>query len=239
MKSKIIFIAFLCVLAMLVSCAGKTTDNNASVTEKSAVSETAGEQTTENSGMTDAAPGSTSSPVQTTEDTVPGTAEATDAAESTDEAMTLLAVAINDSGLFGSSMDLLVKGDDFASDLLEFTYGIEDPDSLHIADYVISEQTSKEAYTFAFFVFDDGFTTEDFGSLNEVLNDIYVSDLASAVEVYNPEAYAMCEDALIEGWNYVIDGGDTVHCAYLIISDDNRAAAQIATDAVSSVLGSD
>ena len=142
-----------------------------------------------------------------------------------------IAEAIGSSGLFGSSMELYVKGDELADELLEFTYGVEVAAELHVADYVISEQTEKAAYSFAFAVFGDGFVSSDADAVAAAFGDFYQNNLASALKLYDPEAYAMCEDALISAGSAQI-GDKTVNFAYLIISDDNEAALEAAMTAL-------
>ena len=81
---------------------------------------------------------------------------------------------------------------------------------------------------------DAGFTDADLDAVRERFEQ-YVDDLASSVEMYNPEAYAMCNDALIDSYETEI-GGDVIHCAYLIISDNNSASAEMAKNTFSGLL---
>ena len=110
--------------------------------------------------------------------------------------MRKIADAMAATGLFGDSMELHVTGDEYAADILEFTYGINAKER-NITDYIISEQSSKQAYSFALVVFGDGSTQEDTEAVEKTFREVYLAELKSALEVYNPEAYAMCDDALI------------------------------------------
>lgn len=147
--------------------------------------------------------------------------------EGTSATVRQIADAVDTSGLFGDSMELYVKGDEYAADILEFTYGINESEH-HIADYVISEQTSKQAYTFAYIVFDDGFETSDFDAVSKALEEVYLADLKAALEVYNPDAYRMCDNAEIKLWQSCteLDDGttDRIHSVTFMISDSNSAA---------------
>lgn len=150
-------------------------------------------------------------------------------------AMRKIAGAMEATGLFGDSMELHVTGDEYAADILEFTYGLA-PNEHHIADYIISEQTSKQAYSFAFITFENGVKDEDISAVKSALENVYLADLKSALEVYNPEAYAMCDHALIEHGMADIPHGDTSRPAdfvVLIVSDSNSDAKTALTDALS------
>lgn len=147
--------------------------------------------------------------------------------EGTSATVRQIADAVTASGLFGDSMELYVKGDEYAADILEFTYGISESEH-HIADYVISEQTSKQAYTFAYIVFDEGFEISDFDAVSKALEEVYLADLKAALEVYNPDAYRMCDNAEIKLWQSCteLDDGTTerVHSVTFMISDSNSEA---------------
>ena len=147
--------------------------------------------------------------------------------------MRKIADAMEATGLFGDSMELHVKGDEYAADILEFTYGIK-AEERHVADYVISEQTSKQAYSFALVIFGEDSAQADVDEVEKAFREVYLADLKSALEVYNPEAYAMCEGALIErGRADMLPGGDESTQAdfvLLIISDSNSEARAALTD---------
>ena len=241
MKKICFILAALCALCLLASCSqesggaeNKTT--SAAAPSDAAVSTEADVVSSDSSDSADSAIAVDSSDAtgDSTEDATDG-----DEADASSSAIRQIADAVVDSGLFGSSMELYFKGDDFADDLLEYKYGVEDAEKLHIEDYVISEQTSKDAYSFAFVVFGDGYEESDFKAVLDAFADVYVDDLAAALEAYNPEGYAMCSDALIEGWTLVLEGDVGVRCAYLIISDDNSAAAHIVSDAANAAFAPD
>lgn len=149
--------------------------------------------------------------------------------------MRKIADAVEATGLFGDSMELHVKGDEYAADILEFTYGIK-AEERHVADYVISEQTSKQAYSFALVIFGEDSAQADVDEAEKAFREVYLADLKSALEVYNPEAYAMCEGALIErGRAVILPGGDEStqsDFVLLIISDSNSEARVALTDAL-------
>lgn len=148
--------------------------------------------------------------------------------------MRKIADAMEATDLFGNSMEIHVTGDEYATDILEFTYGIK-AEERHVADYIISEQTSKQAYSFALVLFDDVCTQADIDEVEKAFREVYLSDLKSALEVYNPEAYAMCESALVErGRADVPTDGDAprqTDFVLLIISDSNGEARAALTDA--------
>lgn len=150
-----------------------------------------------------------------------------------------IADAVAATGLFGDSMELHVKGDEYAADILEFTYGIS-AEEHHIADYVVSEQTSKQAYSFAYIVFGDGYEAADSEAVSAAISDVYLEGLRSALEAYNPEAYAMCDGAAPVVWqrSEQADGAQKLtHGVYLIISDSNSEAAKKILPAHTEIVG--
>lgn len=100
------------------------------------------------------------------------------------------------AGNFGDSMELIFDDDEYAGDLLEFNYGIEPELAEKIEAYVLSEQNSMEAYSFAYFKFSSDAQSDDIEAVKTAINDVYVSGLKASLEAYNPEAYAMCDKAV-------------------------------------------
>ena len=100
------------------------------------------------------------------------------------------------AGNFGDSMELIFDDDEYAGDLLEFSYGIEPELAEKIEAYVLSEQNSMEAYSFAYFKFSSDAQSDDIEAVKTAINDVYVSGLKASLEAYNPEAYAMCDKAV-------------------------------------------
>lgn len=107
------------------------------------------------------------------------------------------------SGNFGEGMSLVYNDDEYADDLLEFAYGIEPDLAAKIDEYVLSEQSSMNAYSIAYFKLADGATADDVADIKAAVTEVYVGGLKASLEAYNPEAYALCDKAVFKE----LDGG--------------------------------
>ena len=118
------------------------------------------------------------------------------------------------AGNFGDSMSLIYNDDEYADDVLEFAYGVEADLAAKIEAYVLSEQSGMSAYSFAYFKFTDDATSDDIEKVKTAVNEVYVAGLKSSLEAYNPEAYAMCSNAIFKEINgdlafVICDAGDS------------------------------
>lgn len=138
------------------------------------------------------------------------------------------------TGHFGDTMELLVKGDDYAEDLLMFSFGLEEYEEMHVEDYIVSEQKSKLAYSFALAVLSSDSSAADVDSVQFILGDTYVSGLKTSLEVYNPDAYKMAGDAAVTVLESETTGKKAV---LLVISDDNEAVNDALIPLVNDFIG--
>lgn len=121
--------------------------------------------------------------------------QTTDVQSSDDRSLRDIASEAIEEGNIGD-LSLVYNDDDYAADLLEFSYGIEEDLASKLESFVLSESISNSAYTFAYFKFVDGVTADDIVSVKTMINDVYVTNLKASLSTYNPDAYALCDEAV-------------------------------------------
>lgn len=104
---------------------------------------------------------------------------------------------------FGNFRDMMFvySDDEYADDLLIFTFGMTEEMIGMFDSYVASELTSNTSTTFAYFVFKDGTDDAQKESVKNAINETYIPSVKAAVEMYNPEAYALCDEAVLKTYD--------------------------------------
>lgn len=123
------------------------------------------------------------------------TATETESTDEDDRTLRDIAPSAVEAGNF-DDLALVYNDDDYASDLLEFSYGIEADLASKIASFVLTENTSNNSYTFAYFKFTSDATKDDIAAVKTAIDEVYVSNLKASLRTYNPEAYALCDEAV-------------------------------------------
>ena len=110
---------------------------------------------------------------------------------------------VNAASAFGNFRDMMFvySDDEYADDLLIFTFGMTEEMSGMFDSYVASELTSNTSTTFAYFVFKDGTDDAQKESVKNAINETYIPSVKAAVEMYNPEAYALCDEAVLKTYD--------------------------------------
>lgn len=111
-----------------------------------------------------------------------------------------IAPAAVEAGNFGD-LALVYNDDDYAGDLLEFSYGIEADLASKIDSFVLTENTSNNSYTFAYFMFKPDATADDIAAVKTAIDEVYVTNLKASLRSYNPEAYALCDEAVYKEYD--------------------------------------
>ena len=154
-----------------------------------------------------------------------------------DVSLAPLASALAESAVLGENTEYLTMGDEYAEDTLMFTYGVEEFRTMNVANYLVSEHGSNEAYTCAVLLFGDDYGQSVFETLEERF-DTYSEELFNSVAPYSPEAAALCNDHLIRVLD--INGANgAVHAVCLFISDDNTALEKLVSDQLNAILAAD
>ncbi len=110
---------------------------------------------------------------------------------------------VNATSAFGNFRDMMFvySDDEYADDLLIFTFGMTEEMIGMFDSYVASELTSNTSTTFAYFVFKDGTDDAQKESVKNAINETYIPSVKAAVEMYNPEAYALCDEAVLKTYD--------------------------------------
>ena len=137
--------------------------------------------------------------------------------------------ALGTSGLLGANTTYLVKGDEYADDVLGFTYGFKSTEAAGVKNFLVSEHGSNEAYTCAVLIGDSADSTALYETASVVL-DKYAEELRSTVAPYAPDAASLCEERTITD---VSVGG--VYAVCLFISDDNAALEKLVTEQLEAI----
>ena len=145
-----------------------------------------------------AAPESTAAPEQSATDT----SAPADTAPAEKNPMDLHGV-VNAASASGNFQDMMFvySDDEYADDLLIFTFGMTEEMVGMFDSYVASELTSNTSTTFAYFVFKDGTDDAQMESVKNAINETYIPSVKAAVEMYNPEAYALCDEAVLKTYD--------------------------------------
>ena len=136
-----------------------------------------------------------------TEQTTLSDSDETTAAKS-DEASDIhrLADAALAAANFDEAPSLVFKADEYSDDVLMFAYGVEE-NTEAVSDFVLSEAPSRSANTVAYLVFADGTSADVIANVRTQIENYYITSLKSALEMYNPEAFALCDKAVFKEYD--------------------------------------
>ena len=144
-----------------------------------------------------------------------------------------LAGVLEESGLLGTDTSYFSKGDEYAEDVLVYTYDLEMYEAFGIKNYFVAEHGANEAYSCAVLLFDGEVETNTVNEMFSVL-ETYATDLKTSVMPYNPDAAKLCEKYVLR--RLLIEGENGVLSAVCIfISDDNAALETLVTEKLTEI----